>query len=285
MRSETTRTRTSLLLAGVLYLMPTTLDADILPPGSKGARHSITLDFGVFRDHTETSYRIVKGDTLGAISKRELGSARRFRDILAANAGLDPLKLKPGQVITLPPKAIKPDPRYHFAFILWSGRAPGPDPQRIRPGGELPRGRYGVELIAVRFDQLAGLMDARQGNVFDKEKLANAKDVARGNIDWIRSLPRADPATSISTKLVLRGLKKDKILMVRHHEYRSASGRVVRRSTRANDASLKSEERDEDESLVPFLFMILAGGLGLIWLVARTRSATTNEPHPASTPA
>ncbi len=47
-------------------------------------------------------YTVRSGDNLYGISKRELGSTTRIQEILAANPGIVPSKLKPGQVIQLP---------------------------------------------------------------------------------------------------------------------------------------------------------------------------------------
>ncbi|MBI1337236.1 MAG: LysM peptidoglycan-binding domain-containing protein [Phycisphaera sp.] len=48
------------------------------------------------------TYTIRKGDTLFSIAKRTYGSGNRWRDIVAANPGLVPEKLRVGQTITLP---------------------------------------------------------------------------------------------------------------------------------------------------------------------------------------
>ncbi|MHC5209762.1 MAG: LysM peptidoglycan-binding domain-containing protein [Planctomycetota bacterium] len=42
---------------------------------------------------------VAKGETLSDIAKRHLGSAQRWKDLLAMNPGVDPKKLKPGQVL------------------------------------------------------------------------------------------------------------------------------------------------------------------------------------------
>jgi nucleoid-associated protein YgaU len=49
-----------------------------------------------------STYTVQKGDTLGQIAQRELGSVKRLPDLLEANPKLDPRKLQPGQVIRLP---------------------------------------------------------------------------------------------------------------------------------------------------------------------------------------
>lgn len=51
------------------------------------------------------SYAVRAGDTLSEIAQRELGSSRRWQEIVAANPGLDPAKLRSGTTIRLPSAA------------------------------------------------------------------------------------------------------------------------------------------------------------------------------------
>ncbi len=48
------------------------------------------------------SYTVKKGDTLWSIAQRTYGNGQRWQDIVAANPGLDPKKLRVGQTIVLP---------------------------------------------------------------------------------------------------------------------------------------------------------------------------------------
>jgi nucleoid-associated protein YgaU len=50
------------------------------------------------------TYTVQKGDTLWSIALRFLGDGKRWREIVEANPGLEPSKLRIGQVIILPPK-------------------------------------------------------------------------------------------------------------------------------------------------------------------------------------
>jgi len=47
-------------------------------------------------------YLVKPGDVLGRISRKELGSSKHIKRILEVNPGLDPKKIKVGQVISLP---------------------------------------------------------------------------------------------------------------------------------------------------------------------------------------
>jgi len=48
------------------------------------------------------TYVVQAGDTVSEISERELGTYKRWREIVAANPGLDPARLKVGQKLALP---------------------------------------------------------------------------------------------------------------------------------------------------------------------------------------
>lgn len=48
------------------------------------------------------TYTIQRGDTLWSIAERTYGDGKRWRDIITANSGLDPTKLRVGQKIYLP---------------------------------------------------------------------------------------------------------------------------------------------------------------------------------------
>ncbi len=48
------------------------------------------------------AYSVRSGDTLSEIAQRELGSARRWPEIVAANPGLDPARLRAGKTIQIP---------------------------------------------------------------------------------------------------------------------------------------------------------------------------------------
>jgi hypothetical protein len=51
------------------------------------------------------TYTIAAGDTLRRVAKSWCGDANRWPDIAAANPGLDPRRLRPGQIIELPAPA------------------------------------------------------------------------------------------------------------------------------------------------------------------------------------
>jgi nucleoid-associated protein YgaU len=85
------------------------LDPRRMKPGQKliipDIRHGLPVQPVVFVQRSEPQtreYTVKPGDVLGKIAQEQLGSSRYSVKILEVNPGLDPLKLKPSQVIRLP---------------------------------------------------------------------------------------------------------------------------------------------------------------------------------------
>jgi nucleoid-associated protein YgaU len=57
---------------------------------------------GATNTQTSATYAVKKGDTLSTIAAQFLGDRNRWREIAAANPGIAPDALKPGQVVVLP---------------------------------------------------------------------------------------------------------------------------------------------------------------------------------------
>lgn len=70
-----------------------------LTPREQPARESVVGRATSTPTHT---YTVRAGDTLSEIAQSELGSARRWTEIVAANPGLDPSKLRAGKAIQIP---------------------------------------------------------------------------------------------------------------------------------------------------------------------------------------
>lgn len=80
-----------------------------LPPPEELKRQEVTTPPADSESRTAPTdasgrrvYTIRKGDILGEIAQRELGSSRHWKAILELNPGVDPKKLKPGQELVLP---------------------------------------------------------------------------------------------------------------------------------------------------------------------------------------
>ena len=49
-------------------------------------------------------YRVQRGDVLTRIAERELGTFKRYKEILALNPGIEPRSLVPGSALRMPPR-------------------------------------------------------------------------------------------------------------------------------------------------------------------------------------
>jgi len=78
---------------------PASSAAQTLTPPEEPAREPVVGRAPPAPTH---AYSVRSGDTLSEIAQRELGSARRWPEIVAANPGLDPAKLRAGRPIQIP---------------------------------------------------------------------------------------------------------------------------------------------------------------------------------------
>lgn len=81
-------------------------------------------------------YLVQAGDTLSEIAEEQLGTSQRWRDIVAANQGLDPKRLKVGQRLMLPGVASAPKPQ----ATPQPEQAPGSGSPGSSPSGSSPSG-------------------------------------------------------------------------------------------------------------------------------------------------
>ena len=134
------------------------------------------------------SYVIRSGDVLSVVAQRELGSSKRWREILDLNPGLDPDRLQVGQRITLPtPPAVRSAALPRPPRASWprptppAGRRPRAPPRRrdgcdepartLDAGGGLRRGR--------RAPRRAGRFHVRAGSVRSVSGDRPGRDVRR----------------------------------------------------------------------------------------------------------
>ena len=96
-------------------------------------------------------YTIKSGDTLSQIAERELGTFRRMKEILSLNAGLDPLKIRAGDQIKMPPRGRMPSVR----DAPGSASTPGGTSAGARRGGTIPTGEYYVSQPGDRLQSIA----------------------------------------------------------------------------------------------------------------------------------
>ena len=121
---------------------PPTLDE---PDAPEPVSEPPALDEPILADEPENEestgpwyYTIKKGDVLSIISQRELGTARRVKDILALNPGLNPLALQPGDRIKMPPRGSASSARA-------AGPGATPSQERAIAGTPRPGNHYVIQ--------------------------------------------------------------------------------------------------------------------------------------------
>jgi len=75
---------------------------DAQPPGMPRQQPARDPIVGRSQPEATHAYVVRSGDTLSEIAQHELGSARRWQEIVAANPGLEPEKLRAGKTIQIP---------------------------------------------------------------------------------------------------------------------------------------------------------------------------------------
>jgi LysM repeat protein len=96
-----------------------------------------------FYGQTGGTYTIQRGDTLGKIAKRILGSSRRWREIARANPSINPNRLNVGEQLIIPGAApvsqemtapsVTPVVSQPLANNNWQGNVPTPPPATHQP--------------------------------------------------------------------------------------------------------------------------------------------------------
>jgi 5'-nucleotidase len=90
--------------------MPLVMDEPIVPPTPAGAAETAKLDLAAGTEpagraiaaEPERVYLVQKGDTLWRIAAKLYGNGQRYRDIAAANPGIEPTRLRVGQKLLIP---------------------------------------------------------------------------------------------------------------------------------------------------------------------------------------
>ncbi len=174
-----------LLLPALLLFVPPSAEADVAPPpGIREQFHDLAIDLGPYGAVMPRVHVVAKGDTLGALAQRYLGTTKRWAEIQEANPGLDPENLTVGSTLTIPAKtkALAPGkaetadgPRHRWDFFTFTPIWNAVDPL---PANGVIRKRYhgGTGLVAVRHDKRA-----------DFEARIRTKPAQKAE-NWIRSV-------------------------------------------------------------------------------------------------
>lgn len=149
--------RVALLACGLAFAAggPGTSAArgEAVPPGQRAVPREVRLDLGDLAPVAVRLHPVARGDTLSHIAERELGTVRRQAEILALNPGLEPARIRAGQVLVLPAPAPDVAEPWHF-FLL----APGGRPVRVGHGATVAPAGEGAFLVALRGARVGELL-------------------------------------------------------------------------------------------------------------------------------
>ena len=181
--------------------LPAAALPDIVTPGTRSIQIVTRVDLGPLADKVRLAYQVKEGDTLSAIARDLLGSEKRVPDLVAANPGIEPNRLKIGQMLWLPAR----DAAVKDAPSLLVSMPPNPNVgMPVRHGEPLPHSRYGGHtLLVVPADLLA---DAMHKDAKVRAKALASPQVQRlvadGSSGWVRDaspIHRAEVTVEIVT--------------------------------------------------------------------------------------
>lgn len=231
--------------------------------------HEAWIDLGRYVDCVTWRYVVKENETLGEIAQRELGSAKRHREILALNAGLEPKKLWAGERIVMPPRSKGCQGRGpKWVFFAWSPDPEGWAAPRQLVEGSVHRVSHGARLYAVPATSLHDVLNQATDHGLDGRVLEREPGVARsGFVTLVDALPDADPTRRIVTRWRVQDVADGQVVLAPVTEERyDAAGRLV--ATPAGS------------SRPPTLLLILSFGLILAvagFGVARTQRLRTGD--------
>lgn len=259
------------LLTGLLLLST----PDIIPDGMRGIRIESRLDAKALAAEHCLGYVLQKGDTLISIARTHLGDPARWPEIEKLNPLLEAARLRPGELVWLPPRdAAAAKKELVFAY-LDTGRPvhravkPLVDAATIEPSHY---GGIGVFLVPessrAAFREAIGTPDSPRG---PKVERPLADLIAAGKVCDIdghapsRFVPTNDPTSRrVDTHLVEKGADGKFVLRVTSIAY-DKEGNV-----------LDGQKRDMKQQALLLLLLAATGG-GI--LLRRARAA--RQPLPA----
>ena len=172
--------------------------ADTLRAAERPALHEVRVDLGAYETSATWLYVVKKGDSLGEIARRELGTTRRQAEIARLNAGAAPLMLRVGQRLLMPPRSVatRVDAKATtwWDFFRWSPADRASAPARVFPRIAMEGLKPGTRLYAVPHDIVEGLIAPSKGKGFDGTVLDRHPRVARSpEFGVARIAARRDP--------------------------------------------------------------------------------------------
>jgi hypothetical protein len=270
MRSSRSALASALCFAVFLATSP---DArpDVLLPGERPTLHEVCVDLGPFGASSTWQYVVRKGDTLGGIAQRELGSARRHAEIGRLNPTASPKSLRVGSSLRMPPRAATSADGARagwWEFFCWTPGDRAAPPARVYSGAAISGLKPGARLYAAPHDLVASKGRALDGATLDKDPR-----VARsGEIEVLRTVRDDDPAARIVTRYEVVSI-----------EGRTLGLRVVDETRFDGSGNPIVPEADSGSPLLVGLGVLLGAlalGGAVLLAARRLRAAETSDTGP-----
>ncbi len=192
---------------------------DVLPPDSKTVGYELKVHLGPCAVFACREYKIKPGDCLESIARHELGDPRKVPELVLLNPKVDPAKLRPGQMLVLPPLAPTSRPESQSSGGDWVlfVRAAGPGAVRsaflpLVGGVQLRDSRNSCEIIAVPRARIAEFAAIDRERERPEDLLGKRPWIARAEpVIPTRVVPRADPTSRIEATIELTAIDGAKI--------------------------------------------------------------------------
>jgi nucleoid-associated protein YgaU len=143
------------------------------------------------------THRVVEGETFSSIARATYGDAKYFKDIIKANPNIDPNRLRPGTVISLPDKS-----QFKHDAAPTTGSASPEQPRRHSPPSTStnPKTEYRVQAndnlykISEKLYHTANRVDA----IYQLNKSVIGPDPEKLKLDMVLKLP--EPPTETASR-------------------------------------------------------------------------------------
>ena len=259
------------MLCHALAICLTTLSLaapDLLPRGSRrGVDRIIGVEAAALAEHCCVAYVVKPGDSFMKIAKQQLGAVKRWSEITALNPDVNPLRIRVGDSLWLPPKklaAAKAEPTFAFLHENWHFDGLG---KPFAPAAEVHASRYGeLGFVLVPKRHLAAYKAACKKQWHELHALALAGKVqelttrcSRSSVDEKSSIYR------IRDTITFARDEKGRFAVSTKTVYYGKDGKVVPLEMVKDAAKVVGKRK---ESALLLLLVALGGGA---WLLLRRR--------------
>lgn len=236
---------------------------DIIPRGYHHVRTEQKLELDALREHCCVQYTIQLGDSFSRIAQKQLGSSKRFFEIIKLNPKLEPSRLRVGTRIWLPPRDAKAP--HQFVYLNnWPGSDWNNQPYVL--GGRL-NGRYGgFALVIVDAANRDKVAKSRKWNEIVALQDAKKLQIVNGS-DTSGLVKDGSPIHRMAE--TFKAVRNDKGRFTLEHDIRYFDAKGKQIQPEKAEAKAKKDDKGSEQM---WLLLLTLGGAGLIAVRMRRRS-------------